>query len=93
MPASDFGSDLSALNPVWCFASADAGLSRPELELLEPAQDLGERHHCGEPSSKAALKRADVGHDDVARSAIAPLCGLVDNFFRSSGQEHFSHDR
>src|ERR1700758_1332872 len=53
---------------------------RLELELLEAAQDSGERPHRGQPAAQAALQRADVGHDDVASPAIAPLCGLIDDF-------------
>ena len=50
------------------------------LELLEPAQDFRELRRCGQPLSQAALKRAEICHNDVAGSLIAPLRGLVDDF-------------
>ena len=35
-------------------------------------------------SWSAALKRAGVGHNDIASSLIAPLRGLLDRFMRSA---------
>jgi hypothetical protein len=81
---------LSAPNRGWCVA---VGLMTADLKPFEPAQNSGEWHHRGEPSSEATLTRTDIGHNDVARSVIAPLCSLVDHFVRSAAQEHFPDHR
>ena len=75
--------------------SAARGLTSPTagLELLEPAQDSAEWYRRGQAVSEAALKRAGIRHNDVARAVIAPLCGLVDHFVRGAAQKHFPHDR
>src|ERR1700757_571111 len=88
----------SGATPVtcWCLTPAPRRPMSPESgELskpLEAAQDPGERPHRGKPPTKAPLQRTDIGHDDIARPLIPPLCGLVDHLVGSAAQEHLPHD-
>src|ERR1700757_4599409 len=81
----------------WCLTPAPRRPTSPvesgkRLKLLEAAQNPGERPHRGKAATEAALQRADVGHDDVPRPAVAPLGGLIDYLVGSAAQEHFPHD-
>src|SRR6516164_9775118 len=91
----------SGTYPPSCKSSAEAGSDcvknvledGMQLELLEPSGDLVEWHYCNQPVAQAPLHETRIDQDHVADSAIAPLCGLLDNLIGCSGEPDFPHHR